>query len=96
VTVGMQKIGQQTVGPPASLATHPLNAQPVVAALATGPAPVRTPANQAAAGLAVPMGTTLRQADRSGRAAFGLSILFDGQRKMDYDNHTVEDTFLCG
>jgi hypothetical protein len=25
-----------------------------------------------------------------------LGVLFDGKRKMDYDNHTIEDTCPCG
>lgn len=59
VTVGMQKIGQQAVGPPAGLAAHPLNAQPVVAGLGAGPALVGAPADQTIVGLALRMRTAL-------------------------------------
>jgi len=78
------------VGPPARLAAHPLNAQPVVSGLGAGPPPVSAPADQTTARLALRLGTPLRQLDRSSRTQVSLGVLFDGLRKMDYDYPTVE------
>ena len=96
MTVGMQKVGQQTVGATTDLAANPLNAQAVSFRSGTGPTMVSAPPNQTISGLTVRVWTPLWQFEGPSWATFGLGVLFDGKRKMDYDDHTVEDTFSRG
>jgi hypothetical protein len=42
------------------------------------------------------MGTSVGQFEGPAWTGFGLGVLFDGKWKMDYDDHTVEDTFPRG
>jgi hypothetical protein len=86
----MQKVGQQTVGATALLATDPLNAQAVSFCTGAGPTVVSAPADQAVSGLTVRVGTSVGQFEDTSWAGLSLGVLFDGKRKMDYDDHAME------
>ena len=96
MTVGVHKVRQQAVGPTTLPAADALNAQTVSFCFGAGPAVVSAPADQTACRLTVRVGTSVGQFEGTAWAGLGLGVLFDGMGKMDYDNHTVEDTFPRG
>ena len=90
MTVGMQKVRQQTVGATTQPTADPLNAQAVSFRSGAGPAVVSAPADQAVSGLTVRVRTSFGQFEGTSWAGLGLGVLFDGKRKMDYDDHAME------
>jgi hypothetical protein len=79
LTVGMQKVRQQTVGPTTQPATDPLNAQAVSFRFGAGPAVISAPADQTVNRLTVRVRTPLWQLDHPSWTGFGLGVLFDGK-----------------
>jgi hypothetical protein len=88
--IGVQKVRQQTVGATTLLAADPLNAQAVSFHSGAGPAVVSAPADQAVSSLTVRVRTPVGQFEDTAWAGLGLGVLFDGKRKMDYDDHAME------
>ena len=92
MTVGVQKVRQQTVGTSTQPAADPLNAQAVSFRCGAGPAVVSAPADQTVRRLTVRVGAPLGQFEGTAWAALGLGVLFDGKGKMDYDDHACMET----
>jgi hypothetical protein len=94
MTVGMQKVRQQAVSPPADPAAHPLHGEEAVTVCQAGPATVSAPADQRCARPAVRVGATLGERKGKASAVDGVGVLFDGTGEVLYNDHTVR-TPLC-
>jgi hypothetical protein len=92
MTVGVQKVRQQTMGAPTQPAADPLNAQAVSFRFGAGPAVVSAPADQTVRRLTVRVGTALGQFEGTTWTGSRLGVLFDGKGKMDYDDHACMET----
>ena len=89
MTMGMQKIGQQTVGSTAGLAAQPLDADAVVDLLCGGSPFVGPPADQPAADLTVGMGAIVWQLKRTALHEACSDVFFDGTGKGLYNDHML-------
>jgi hypothetical protein len=89
MAMGMQKIGQQTVGPAAGLAAQPLDADSVVDFFCSGSSFVGAPTDQRTAGLAVGVRTIVWQLKRATLGEACSDVFFDGTGKGLYNDHML-------
>jgi hypothetical protein len=90
MTVWMKKVGQQAVGSTADLAANALDADAIFGFLGDSIAFVKAPAEQHIDGLAVGMGTTIRNSKNVTTSVDGFNVFFDGTGRMLYNDHVVE------
>jgi hypothetical protein len=85
----VKKAGQQAVGPTTDFAAHPLDTDSVVDCPGECPALVGAPADQRANGLAIGMGTAIRQGERTALRQECFDVFFDGTEKRLYNDHQL-------